>query len=312
MSAAPLSVLDLLTRSPEEPTWESLAEACAAYDGARVGGRTPLEAAVDVAARADRLGQAFGVGYTAALERLVPGVGLPCALCATERGGNGPRAIAAALEPDAAGYRLSGEKSFVTFGSLAKTLLVVARVGDKPDGRPDLAVLRLPSDRAGIQVEELPPTKFVPEVAHARLDLAGVEVRPEERLPGDGYLRYLKPFRTIEDIHVVAATVAYLIGWARRTKTAAALVSELSAQLVTLAVLADAEPLDPRTHAALHGCYTRLSEVVGGPGFSELLEAASNDERSRWMRDRALLEVAAKAREARFNAALRGLGLRGA
>ena len=305
-------MLDLLNRSPDEPNWQSLPEALAAYAGARARGRSPMQAAVDVAAQADRLGQAFGVGYLAALARLVPGVGLPCALCATERGGNGPRAIAATLEPDAAGYRLSGEKSFVTFGTLAKTLLVVARVGNKPDGRPDLTVLRLPSDRDGIHVEELPPTKFVPEVAHARLELVGVEVRPEERLPGDGYLRYLKPFRTIEDIHVVAATLAYLIGWARRTKTAVALVADLSSQLVTLATLADAEPLDPRTHLALHGCYTRLSEGVAGAGFSELLEAASNDERSRWMRDRALLQVASMAREARFEAALRSLGLLGA
>ena len=65
MSAAPLSVLDLLARASEEPTWQSLAEAWAAYDGARSGGRPPFEAAVDVAARADRLGQAFGVGYPA-------------------------------------------------------------------------------------------------------------------------------------------------------------------------------------------------------------------------------------------------------
>ena len=310
MSAAPLSVLDLLTRTPEEPTWQSLAESWAAYVRARAGGRTPFEAAVDVAVLADRLGQAFGVGYTAALERLVPGVGLPCALCATEKAGNAPRAIAATLEADAAGYRLRGEKSFVTFGTLAKTLLVVARVGEQPDGRPDLAVVRLPSDRAGIEVEPLPPTKFVPEVTHARLALADVEVRPEERLPGDGYLRYLKPFRTIEDVHVVGATLAYVIGWARRTKTAESLVADLSAQLLTLAALADAEPLDPRTHLVLHGCYASFSEVAGGPGLSELLEAASNDERSRWMRDRALLQVAATAREARFEAALRSLGLR--
>ena len=310
MSAAPLSVLDLLIRAPEEPTWQSLAEAWAAYERARAEGRSPFEAAVDVAAHADRLGQAFGVGYPAALERLVPGVGLPCALCATEKAGNAPRAIAATLEADAAGYRLRGEKSFVTFGTLAKTLLVVARVGEQPDGRPDLAVVRLPSDRAGIEVEPLPPTKFVPEITHARLALANVEVRPEERLPGDGYLRYLKPFRTIEDVHVVGATLAYVIGWARRTKTAESLVADLSAQLLTLAALADAEPLDPRTHLVLHGCYASFSEVAGGPGLSELLEAASNDERSRWMRDRALLQVAATAGEARFEAALRSLGLR--
>ena len=35
-------------------------------------------------------------------------------------------------------------------------------------------------------------------------------------LPGDGYDIYLKPFRTIEDIHVHAALIGYLVGVARR------------------------------------------------------------------------------------------------
>ena len=35
-------------------------------------------------------------------------------------------------------------------------------------------------------------------------------------LPGDGYDVYVKPFRTIEDIHVHAATIAYLVAEGRR------------------------------------------------------------------------------------------------
>jgi acyl-CoA dehydrogenase len=309
MSGGPLDVLDLLARKPDGPTWRSVEEASTAYSKNRGEGQSPFASAVDVAARADRLAQAFAVGYLAALERLVPGVPLPCALCVTEKGGNGPRAIKASLRAEGEGYRLDGEKSFVTFGTRAKTLLVAARAGTKADGRPDLAVVRIPADRAGIVVEELPPTSFVPEVSHARLTLDGVPVAFDERLPGDGYLQHVKPFRTIEDIHVLGATLAYVIGWTRRARVEPELVAELSAILIGLAALQDAKPLDPRVHLALHGCYQQVAQAFASDGLASLLRSASSEERARWERDRPLLGVASKAREARFEAAKRALGL---
>ena len=145
-------------------------------------------------------------------------MGLPCALCVTEANGNSPRAIATSLSPAPGGYRLDGNKTFVTFGTLAKALIVVARVGEKSDGRPDLAVVRIPAERVGVRLVELPPTPFVPEVVHASVHLDGAEVRDHERLAGDGYLEYVKPFRTVEDIHVVGATLGYLVGLARRVR----------------------------------------------------------------------------------------------
>lgn len=303
MTDGPLTVLDVLSTPPVEEPWHDLPELWNAYAVERAAGRSPFASAVHVAARGDRLGHAFAVGYPAALEHLVPGVRLPCALCVTEAGGNGPRAIETALSPDGDGFRLTGAKSFVTFGHLASTLIVATRLGDKADGRPDLAVVRVPADREGIAVEELPATPFVPEVGHARLTLDDVLVLQSERLPGDGYLRYVKPFRTIEDIHVVGATLGYIVGWARRLAASPALVATLSADLVTLDRLRAAPPLDPRTHVALHGVYERVHGALQGDAFDSLLQAASDDERSRWQRDRALLSVAGKARKARFVAA---------
>jgi hypothetical protein len=120
----------------------------------------------------------------------------------------------------------------------------------------------------------------------------------------------VKPFRTIEDVHVIGATAAYLTNWTRRMKVSAALVAELTAQVVAFAGLADAEPLDPRTHLALHACHARLSDFVGGPDFRALLETESNDEHTRWTRDQALLGIASAARDARLESARRALGLR--
>src|SRR5262245_60367021 len=77
---------------------------------------------------ADRLGYAFAGGYRAALARLVPAVRGNACLCATEPGGAHPRYIKAALErlPDADAYRLDGTKTWVTLGTEADELLVVA------------------------------------------------------------------------------------------------------------------------------------------------------------------------------------------
>ena len=307
MSDGPLAALEILGESRSGRAWESLPEIWDAYASERAAGRSPFAGAVRAAAGADRLAQAFAVGYPAALERLLPGVQLPSALCATEAAGNSPRAIETTLREDGEGYRLSGTKTFVTFGSLAKTLIIVARAGLKADGRPEIVVVQIPAEREGVSVEELPPTPFVPEVVHARLELNEVPVLGAERLPGDGYLRYVKPFRTVEDIHVIGATLGYLVGWSRRVGPTAELLPELSSILIVLDALHDAEPLDPRVHVALHGCLERLMGAVQGEGFASLLAASGEAERGRWERDRSLLGIAGKARAARYDRAMQAL-----
>ena len=301
------TVLDVLFRDAEAPPKASLLDVWGAYRSERATGLKPFEAAVRVAATVDRLGFAFAVAYPAALEQMVTGVDFPCALCVTEAQGNGPRAIETSLDRSGDHYELRGTKTFVTFGNLAETLLIVARAGVKPDGRPDLVVVQIPATRDGVELQELPATPFVPEVPHTSVRLDGVVVLEGERLPGDGYLDYVKPFRTIEDIHVVGATLGYLLGLARRTRASATLIAELSSDLVALELLRDGLPLDPRVHIALHGVYQRVTRLVGSEDFARVLECTPDDERDRWERDRALLRVASKAREARFERAMREL-----
>ena len=66
----------------------------------------------------------------------------------------------------------------------------------------------------------MPETRFVPEVPHARVQLDAVRVDAAALLPGDGYERYVKPFRTIEDAHVTLAVLAYLLREARAARLA--------------------------------------------------------------------------------------------
>jgi len=295
---------DQALRSSLDAVWES-------YRSARASGSAPFRAAVRVASTVDRLGFAFAVGYSAALQHLVPDVLLPCALCVTEVDGAHPRAIKASLEtPDASsGYTLNGAKTFVTFGSMAQTLIIAARLGEQADGRPELALVRIPADRAGVSLKELPPIPFAPEIPHARVEFHDVVVEASERMSGDGYLDYVKPFRTVEDIHVFATAAAYLLGLTKRTHGPAELIAELSAAIVTLDSLREAPPLDPRAHVALHGVSQGLARLFDTEAFANLWEETPAEERSRWERDRKLLQVASTAREARFRKAASQLGL---
>lgn len=278
-----------------------------AFRAERSAGAGPFASAVRVASNTDRLGFAFAVGYSAALECMVPGVRFPAALCVTEEKGNSPRAIETTLDPNGEVFTLSGTKSFVTFGNLASTLIVSARVGVRSDGRPEIAVVRIPADRRGVRLHELPDTPFVPEVPHAAVELDRVVVNADERLPGDGYLGYVKPFRTIEDIHVIGATMAYLLGLSRRVGAPMDAVAGVLADLISLERLASEPPLEPCVHVALHGVHERLSTFARGAELASILQAAEPAERSRWNRDAPLLRVAQKARDARFARAVERL-----
>lgn len=246
---------------------------------------------------ADRLGFAFAAGYGAALQRLVPELAdRRTCLAATEAGGGHPRAI----ETKLASRTLTGTKTFATLSPIADELLVVASLGAH-EGRNVLRVVRVPRIRAGVVIEPLPPWPVAPEIPHAVVKLEGVVVEDDEVLPGDGYDRYLKPFRTIEDVHVMSATVGYLIGVGRRARWDRAVLEALIATFASFRSIADAEPSHFGTHVALAGAHHALEGIVEGLDWS----VVDPPERERWTRDAPILKVAGKARAARREAAWR-------
>jgi acyl-CoA dehydrogenase len=254
---------------------------------------------------ADGLGWAFAGGYEAALARLDP-LGMTGAvlgaLCATEDGGGHPRAMRTALAPREGGYTLTGDKSFVTLGDAADVLLVVASVGAAA-GRNRLRVARVPARREGVRVHGAPPLPFVPEIVHAKATFDGVAVADSELLPGDGYDDALKPFRTIEDIHVMAAALGWAIGVARASDWPRAWIDEALALIVALRAASDAPPLAPETHVVLAGTQALARRALEAAPWSR----SDADVRSRWERDRRLLEVASSVRAARLETAWRAL-----
>ena len=250
---------------------------------------------------------AVAAGHQGALRSLFPD--LPSegvvAFCASEEGGAHPRGIRTSLSPDANGIlRLDGRKQWATLAPAASLLLVIASTGREAGAggeRNLLRVARIPRDREGMLVEPMPPTGFLPELDHAVVTLRSVAVEPAEVLAGDGYLDAVKPFRTVEDLHVAAALVAFVLGvGARAGWPEPALERQLGllAGARSLAAeLSDSRSSErPGSHLALAGWLAQVKEArrIDEP----LWQRVDGELAAAWRRDTAR-EVAASAREQR-------------
>jgi len=274
---------------------------------------SPIENAIAGGFAADRLAWAFCAGYQAALRALVPQ--LPeatlAALCVTETAGNHPRAIQTTLlpHPELPGqFVLDGHKRWTTLGPDSTLLLVAARVDGASSGaRIPLKLALVHQGAPGVSLRAMSEIRFIPEVAHAEVRFERVLVAEQDLLEGDGYARYVKPFRTIEDLHVHAAMLAYLLREARRLAWPRAWIERAFAALHALACIARLEVSSPATHVALAGALAFGAALV--QEADTCWEAAATDPAAeRWRRDRGLLSVAASARAKRIERAWERIG----
>lgn len=272
----------------------------------------PIHQAIVGGFVADRVGWAFASGYQAALRALfadAPGDRI-CALCVTEADGNSPKAIRSSLEKNGAGWILNGAKRWTTLGLDGALFFVAARDEAASAARPAIRLVKVSSDSQGLKIETMPPTKFVPEVPHARLHFEDLRIEEAQILPGDGYASYVKPFRTVEDIHVHAAVLAYLMREGQRLCWPQDWLERLSALLAALGKLSDMPSSHAETHIALAGA---LAIGAGLIGETEAfwLKSAADPAALRWQRDKELLKVAGQTRELRTQRAWEKLRLAG-
>ena len=270
---------------------------------------------------ADRLGYAFLAGYDSALHRLDPGLprDVPAMLCATEAGGAHPRAIQTVLQDG----HLTGEKRWATLAEDGSVLYVLARGASggrerpppvaegasqaetgaaPPDERLDLRVALVRARAPGLTLTQLPPTPFTPEIPHFSVAFADVPV--ERVLPGDGWADWVRPFRTVEDLHVLAAATAYLLRVARTSGWPNVLITRLTALIVALQGTAAAPRDASATHVALAGCFMALDSILALAPW-ETVDPLTAE---RWRRDAAILSIASKARAERTAKAFERLG----
>lgn len=269
-------------------------------------GEDPGLTAALAGAEADRLGWAFASGYQAALERLLPDLdGARASFAVTEDDGARPRDLTCRVEADGATRRVFGRKSFATLAPSAHTLVVIARAGTQADGRPRLEAVRVERDAPGLSMSARPPPPFVPEVPHARIEFDGARGTP---LPGDGYVRYVKAFRTAEDVHVLIATLALFVRGGHAAGLPEAWCERGLATLAGLLQLSDAAPDASATHLTLAGLVQQAQQV------RDELYACQSDLPTTFAqllaRDRPVFGVAEYARDQRTRSAWRAWGAR--
>ena len=265
-------------------------------DPAPIDAQTPFARALLHGAAATSVGKAFQAGYQAALQALVPGEDALVALCVTEEQGQHPKHIQTRLTLQADGVHVRGAKKWAMAGE--GVLLIVAKEESSSEARPSLKLLRVPTETPGLTRIAMPPTRFIPDVPHTRLEL-DLTLPESAILPGDGYADYVKLFRTLEDIHVHASVIAYVLRLAASTPFARALTEQACS--ILLALEAHAQRPTPALDVALTGTLALAHRFFGE--VDTTLFQQDNEASRGWQRDKAILLLGAAAREARANKA---------
>ena len=245
---------------------------------------------------------AFSAGYQSALHALFkPTIRTLSSLCVTEKEGNLPKHIQSCLSQEEKGWQLSGEKSFITGASEAKQLYIAVKALQKPKqapaDRPKIKMLSIASASAGIEITAMPALPFVPDISHGTASFNRVEIQASQILTGDGHSQYVKPFRTYEDIHVLAAITGFRIGEAINSNWSS---QSIEAHLTLLTSLLSLNPDnfdDATTHIIFSGCRTQFNELV--QQTDKEFERNNTVGFDYWKRDKALLGIASKAHEVR-------------
>src|SRR5690606_32774857 len=123
-----------------------------------------------------------------------------------ERGGTHPGRLATTARPHEGGWRLDGEKRWVTQGARAGLTLVLARAGE------DAAAFLVEPGARGLHVGERARTLGLRAAEAADLELRGVTLAADARLGAEGTGRAL-PHEALDLERLAAAALA--IGVAR-------------------------------------------------------------------------------------------------
>ena len=266
----------------------------------RIGHPAPLQLALLGGRLAATPGLAFLAGYQGALRALWPAAPWTLgALCVTENRSTRPADMTTRIDA----LTLDGRKDFVTAAEAADWLLVAAR--EEAGGAPvQLALGVVRNGAPGVQIETLPALPLMPDVSHGRLHLQGAQC---ERLAGDGWDDYVKPFRTLEDTHVLAALTAWLFGVGQESAWPQALQLRLLGLLAGCAEVARQCPSAAGSHVMLAGLFAQFDSLR--PDLDNAFAAGDAQWAQLWQRDKGLLAIAGSARSKRLQKAQAVLGI---
>jgi len=268
----------------------------------------PVDRAVIGGFITDCVAFAFSAGYCSALQSLVPE--LPTdkitSFCVTEEGGAHPRAIKTRLasvydESGDQAHTLNGEKKYITCANEADLILAAASEGTYGDGRNRIRMVKVDSRAPGVTITPIKDIHLVPEISHGMVTFNNVTIRNTDLLSGDGYLNYIKPFRTIEDLHVTAAISGFLFRIACQYDWNREIKQTILCLIVTIRTLALNDPGAPAVHILTGDVLRRTRDLI--QRIEPYWEAVDKAIRDAWNRDKALMDIAGKARLLRLETA---------
>ena len=111
-----------------------------------------------------------------------------------------PKLLSTRAEEDGDGYRIVGEKAWVTNGPLADVFIVLAITSVEAE-RKRYSALLVPRDAPGLAIEEAPNYRALAPSRHGGLKLDGCQVAHSALLgeAGTAYETMALPFRDVED-----------------------------------------------------------------------------------------------------------------
>lgn len=264
---------------------------------------TPVDCAFIAGAWSTAMAYAFAGGYQAALRALYPEANPHkiYAFAVTEKGGNTPKAIQTTLTRSGNQFLLKGEKTFITGIDAAETVLVAAwdayHIDAIGSDRKNIKMVMLERESEGITFSKHAPMAFLSELSHGSMQLSNVRVEDEKILPGDGYDDYVKPFRTIEDIHVTSSLVGYLFSMGLKHRWPDTLQQQLFSILGQLRSIATLSAKDAGVHIALAGALDCFQLQLKRVGFQ--IELLPEETKLKWQQDKKIFGLASEARNKR-------------
>lgn len=274
----------------------------------------PIEQSIVNGFAADRMAWVFAGGYQAALRSLFPVTNsdIPASFCVTESGGSDPAQFTSRVRVVGSEVELTGAKSWIASGPDATRLFVLARLetdtlADQPaPARPPLRVVAVDSRSSGVTMTAIASPRLLPELPQSRARFDAVRLPLAALLGGDAHAAFVKPFRGLETMHVMAGATGFLLregragGWDRR------LLERMLVVLSSLLSLAEANPLAPATEIALAGTLETANQVLAGT--DALFESRDDMLAQCWRRDRKFLSAMATPRATRTDKAWQKLG----
>jgi len=263
----------------------------------------PIDQAILGGFYSDRIAFAFLSGYQAAIQHLIPRVPITkiSAFCISEKDGNHPRAIKTRLAQTDGQWFITGEKNYVACAKEADILILGTSLGTGENGTNQIKMVEVPANAPGVSIEPSATLPFIPEVSHGRACLSRVPVTTEAILSGDGYTDYVKPFRTIEEVHIAAALSGLVLrtgkqyGWPERV------MEKILGTIFLGRSLSLLPPKEASTHITLAGARKQLDSLLCE--LEPYLRATPETHYARWQRDIPLMTMGGTVSRKRTEAA---------